>query len=181
MVNLLSSKEKSALLIRYRLRLVTITALMLSFAFAGGVALLMPAYFLAENEAEGAKSNLKSAESDIALSKFSRSGTEVSRTEERVSLLKDYQRVPAVERVLSRLTTHLTNDIGLTAIEVTRSDATSGTVIIRGIAKTRTALVDFGTRLQRDPAFQGVQVPLSDLVSDTNLTFSLPFTFKEIP
>ncbi|MES2014656.1 MAG: hypothetical protein V4437_02470 [Patescibacteria group bacterium] len=177
MVNLLPQSEKMKLRTFYYARLWSILALLLTVATLAGSAFLMPAYFLARGEADAATRSLAASEENAKLYAATGAMKDVSLLKERLAILKDYESDAVTELILSRLAGDASGDVGISSISVSFSSATAGKVSIAGKAKTRSSLIDFGKKLSDERIFSGVSVPVSDLVNETNLDFSIPFAF----
>lgn len=54
-----------------------------------------------------------------------------------------------------------------------------GNVVLRGTAQSRPVLVSFTEALRSEPLFSGVDSPVSNLLKEQNLDFSLTITIKE--
>lgn len=177
MVNLLPLKDQMKLRVRYYTSLASVFVFLLVGLSVVGIALLLPSYFLAQKESDTALRELAiSAESVKA---YQSSGTvqQISLLKERLAILKENDQGALSALVLSRLTSDLSADIQVQSISLTFTGKGKGGVVVAGLAKTRTGLITFGKNLESERIFTGAVVPVSDLASETNLAFSIPFTF----
>lgn len=177
MVNLLPLKEQMRLRARYYTALLSAGIFLLAGAFFLGTVLLLPSYFLAESEAKIAVRALNASADSVKAYQSSGIVQQISLLKERLMILGEYQRPQATALVLSGLTAAAPVDIQIRTAGLAFSGSGSGEVTVSGKAKTRAALVSFGKKLEENRIFDGVEVPLSGLVSETDLDFSLPFTF----
>ncbi len=180
-IDLLPEREKRALRMRYYFGLATIGAFMLALAVFAGAALLVPSYLLSKNQAESAERYFAAERLSAAQSDSSGTGRDVALLSERLSILKKYERQPAVADILSRIGTDAAGAAGLTIISMTFNANGSGTTTVSGTAPTRAALLSFGDKLSKESAFVGAQVPVSDLASDAALPFTIPFGYAPSP
>lgn len=177
MVNLLPAKEQMKLRVRYYSALATLFAFLLAGACAGGIALLMPSYFLAESEAAAAVRALDASAESVKLYQSSGTVQEISLLKERLSLLKEYEGNQAVALVLSRITADVSPDMHVSSIALSFTGPGKGSVTVSGNAKTRAALISFGKKLEDERIFSGAAVPVSELASETDIDVSMPFSF----
>lgn len=80
--------------------------------------------------------------------------------------------------------THLLRDlIGLIPPEIALKDMAidraQHKITLSGTAPSRSTLITFKSRLENDPDYTSVSLPLEQLLRETNLAFSLSFTFRE--
>lgn len=178
MVNLLPTKERKQLRRIYFARFATVFFFLASAVTFAGSLLLAPSYFLAESNANAARKDL-GISLESAASRASLDAKEkIAFLKERITILKEYQRAPASALILSHIAADASTDIGVNAISIVFTASGEGTVNVTGKAKTRTALIALGQKLQSDGAFHGASVPVSDLAGGNNIDFSIPFTFS---
>lgn len=177
MVNLLPIQQQARLRGRYYLGLLSSFIFLLAVVFFIGAALLAPSYFLAESEAASAVRSLNASAESVKLYQSSGIVRQVSLLKERLMVLTEYQRPASTAVVLSALTGAAPSGIQIQTVTLTFTGSQGGEVVVSGKAKTRAALVNFGKKLEENNLFSDAEVPLSGLVSETNLDFSLPFTF----
>jgi hypothetical protein len=97
---------------------------------------------------------------------------------EELNLLNRYDYRALMPQLFSSVLAELGDGITLSKISFTFSSDTEGKAALSGSSKTRSDLVAFVNALQKNPLFQGVSVPVSDLATETNLEFVLQFSFK---
>lgn len=177
MVNLLPHSEQRKLRVLYYARLLSACLVVLSVVCVVGTLLLIPSYLSAKARAASAQKSL--GQSLVRTNQNAASGVGQSLLvfKERITLLKEYHRQPASSYVLSRILSALPSGVRITAITFVFSGEGVGKVTVLGRADTRTALIEFGKKLEAESSFIGASVPVSNLVSDSNIAFSLPFEF----
>lgn len=174
---LLPIHERKALRREYRLRLIAVFLLLLSFALLIGMGALFPSYvkILYEEKAElGTALSLQNnkdlmeisaKEKELADDKFLVDELAKTNTSIRPSSL--------IESIgLQR------GSVSLTSIDVDLTSTTTAVMIIQGVAPTRDELLKFKEKLENLVPGNIVDLPLSQLAKNTKLQFSLKLTQK---
>ncbi len=178
MVNLLPPKELRALRRSYYANLVSTSCLMLLAVSLLGAALLLPSYFLSRGLSEAALAYVSASEGSAALSAANPEERNLGSLKEQLSLLEAYDQKPLAALVFSNIAEHASGDIGVNSISLTYGEEPGeGRVTVHGEARTRAALIEFGKRLSEEALFRGASVPVSDLVTESNIEFSMTFSF----
>lgn len=178
MVNLLPEITQQKLSALYWTRLAALALFLLSLAGIIGVAGLLPSYFIASAEADAAAHSLAASQQALQLGEKGGAPGTLALWTERVALLKDYPRPPLAASALSTLTAGLPPGVTFSKIVLTPEDGAHGTISLSGKAATRDALLAFVKELQGKSAFSGVSVPVADLATETDVPFSLSFSFS---
>lgn len=177
MVNLLPTQDQAKLRVRYYTGLASSFVFVLVGVCILGTTLLIPSYFLAETQAKSAVRALDASKESVELYQSSGVVQQVSLLKERLKILKEYEGVQTIPLVLAELTTRIPDGVRVNSISIASTGIGTGTITISGTAKTRTALIGFGKKIENVRIFKGATVPISTLVSETDLDFSIPFSF----
>ena len=178
MVNLLPAEDQTKLRVRYYTGLLSSFIFVLVGVCILGTALLMPSYFLAQSEAKSAIRALEASKESVGLYQSSGIVQQVSLLKERLKILKEYEGVQTVSLVLAELTTRVPEGVQINSTAIVFTGAGVGTITIAGKAKTRTALISFGKKIESVRIFKGASIPISNLVNETDIDFSVPFSFE---
>lgn len=181
MINLLSERTQRSLRMAYYARFATVAALLCALAVFAGGALLAPSYFLAAVDEGAARDTL--ASSDRMLASESATGNEevLAQAAEQVSLMKEYLRTPSIAAALSAFTARVPGGVVVSAVSVTPGAGGTDSVSLSGSAKTRNDLLSFADALRASSSLSGVSVPLSQLAGETDIKFTLSFSFAPHP
>lgn len=177
MVNLLTAQDQMKLRVRYYTGLLSSFIFVLVGVCVLGTALLVPSYFLAKAEAASAIRALEASKESVELYQSSGIVQQVSLLKERLKILKEYEGVQTVPLVLAALTTNVPSGVQINSTSILFTSAGAGTITISGKAKTRTALISFGKKIESVRIFKGASIPISNLVNETDIDFSVPFSF----
>ena len=173
MINLLPGEAKKNLKREQRLRFLSVTFLLMAFVSLIALLLSIPTGILLSRHADTLAGSMDLAEAvekrssdvkkDLAhaasliehLSKSEEEGINVS------SMIYDLDQLAGEEVLL----THFNFD-------------DKKKIVLSGIASTRSTLSLFRDRLDGDDRFKSVELPLSSLVKDTEVPFSITLTLK---
>lgn len=175
MVNILPHKTQNELRLMYYSRLFSALLLAASFVVVVGGGVLIPSYFLAQEEAAASKRYAEALTQTLSLSEGSSAGQTVTTLSEQLALMRGYRVEPLLSRGLSTVVSGIPDDVSIRKLSFKFTSASEGQVVITGNAETRASLVAFVDALKKEPLFKGVSVPVADLVSDTDLPFTLTF------
>jgi Tfp pilus assembly protein PilN len=176
MVNILPHKSQNELRAMYYSRLFGTFFLSTGVVIIIGAAVLIPSYFLAQEEADASRRYADALQQTLTLGEGSSSGKMLPVLAEQVGLMKAYQADPAIAPALKRIIGVLPDEVSIRRISFTFLSITDGRVTLNGNAETRAALLAFVDVLKKDAQFKGVTVPVADLVADTDLPFTLSFS-----
>ena len=175
MVNILPHKTLNELRMMYYSRLLGTLLLLGALVIGSGAGVLVPSYFLAQEEAEASKRYAAALQQTLSLSEGSAVGKALPVLAEQVTLMKSYQADPMLSPSLERVTAAIPDNVSIRRMSFKFSSITDGQITVVGNAETRAALIAFVDSLKKDPLFKGVTVPVADLVSDNDLPFTLTF------
>ncbi|MBY0539608.1 PilN domain-containing protein [Patescibacteria group bacterium] len=176
MVNILPHKTQNELKLMYYSRLFGALFLAGAFVMLVGAGVLIPAYFLAQEEADASKRYAEALSQTLSLSEGSSAGKTVTTLAEQLTLMRAYRAEPVLSRGLSAIVAGIPDDVSIRELGFKFTSTSEGDVIVTGNAETRSALIAFVDALKKEPLFKGVSVPVADLVSDTDLPFTLRFS-----
>lgn len=102
--------------------------------------------------------------------------TDVERAELIIKQLKRTKALPREIDIVAEIQSHASGDIQLTAFTIDVSGQKSDLVQVSGVAATREALAGFKTALETSSFFEKADIPISSLVRDTDLPFTITLT-----
>lgn len=177
MVNILPNKQQRALYVRYYTQLFSTFFLVVAAAVMLGAVLLVPSYFLAQEEAKLLRQSADAQLQRLTLGGSTNEGQVMQTLEEAVSLLQTYEHDSVVTKAIVAVTAVTPSGVTLQKVRILTGDS-GGSVTLSGTANTRAGLVEFVSELQRKSIFSNVSVPVSDLAAEEDLNFSLSFTLN---
>ncbi len=167
----LPQDSKKEAVSEYRQRLAIVgTGLLLAFLVAGCV-LALPTYQIMKIRKESAvlerDALVTSLKDDPAMLQ-----AEVRDINGKVSTLKGTSESATIMATLDRLLAQRGNSIAITNVSIKRS-GTGSSLTLSGIASTRDALVAFSKRLQGEPSFKNVNLPVNSLARSKDIVFNI--------
>ncbi len=176
MVNVLPHTEQKKLAWRYRLRLVTTLFFILTAACAAGLIFLVPSYFIAVEQVDTTERYRSAVAGTIDL----RGEESIERTSatvaERIRVASEFDTASRLSTVISDLSGVPRPGVALFRISMTPREGTFA-VEVSGEAKTRTNLLTFAEALRESGAFSNVALPVSQLVLERDVPFTLQATY----
>jgi len=177
MINLLPPATQKKFTRRYYLRFFSFLFFGLALAVLIGAGLLVPSYFLARSEAVSAERYARAVEETVGLKEQSGATQETAMLAEQVKILSSFENVPVTAHALSEIERALPKNISLEAIRIQHGDSGEGTITVIGVSGSRADLLRFSEALKGNSFFNGVSVPVGQLVNETNVPFSFSFRF----
>lgn len=183
MIDLLPSSEKIAIRKEYRLRVLTVCFVALSFALLATVASFLPTYLYTLSRYEAFLTESQSDETQSRISQMKEMETTVRDTNKKIEALKGVGATMHVKDVVFEILeskspglviTALSYDIGGNVSKKGKEDIiNSATINITGKSSDRAALLAFKETLSQKQEFGTVDLPISNLVKDTDIGFSI--------
>lgn len=184
MINLLPLQQKKSLYKLLVLREVEVFLVGFLCIEIVCIVLLTPGYLFLKTKSSSIAievSNLKNSESLIVDKNMNQTINDIN-TKLSIFPSTFYEVYPSKD-VIIPLTKHRVPGIAITGISYTNNtDNTNSNrkpdLEVRGVAKSRLALLDFQKSLESDPVYSVVNVPISDFVKGSNITFSILISTK---
>lgn len=180
MINLLSTTEKEMLYKNRLMRALVVFLGALTFAFAAGAFLLLPSVFLVLAKEKNERNQIGFLKKATPVLDEKDALVERARVISRkIGVLEKndfFEIAPLVNDILSlkKKTARLTGFFYERTEE--KSGGISRELTVKGTALSREALVSFSRALEENPAFSGVELPVSSLVQSVGIPFSLTLT-----
>jgi hypothetical protein len=172
MSNLLLEDEKKSMRRDYLVRLLATLLFLLSLSLLIGSVLLLPSFFLVESKKQTLlkETSLEGLKVSLALNPRE----VIADAERKIELLADVGNRERVGALLASLLKEKSAGIMLSSITYMR-EKDVGSFVVGGVALSRSALVDFSNKLERNSRFTDVQLPVSNLASNRDILFSISF------
>lgn len=174
MLTFLFDQYKENIMGQYKLRLATIYIFILGILCLVGAALTVPTYILLE-----ARLTTANLEKNTALPGENTGSIEkeITAIKRRITTIEiDSAEIP-IATILERIMSKKDSDIRIDGISLKRN-VESGAISITGVAPSRDALVAFSKRLQGEPSFTNVNLPVGSLTRSKDVPFSINIDTK---
>lgn len=175
MINLIPNQEKKKMAADFYLRLFTIFFVVIALAFFVGTLLLVPAYSLSLTQKNTISEKLE-IEKELPLFK---SNQEVLSTVRdlniKINLLEkvNTDKFIVSERVIDEIILKKMSDIKINQISYEKNFLNEKSIYVQGNAPSRERLLVFRQMLENNPLFSEIDLPISNFIKGTNISFSL--------
>lgn len=180
MINLLPISGIKRVISEYRIRLTATALVMLATTMIIAIILLVPAYLLASHKQSTVVENLsKTDDKKTSFQEAKNLEIIVKETDTTIDLLNEKGKKFTLSSDLLQKTAHYkTEDIKIRGIFYNKTDIES-TLSLKGMATNRQSLTNFVEILKKDAVFKDVSLPISDLVKDKNIDFTVMIKYKD--
>jgi cell division protein FtsL len=173
MINLIPPSAKRSVIREYWKRVATVWLFLLSATAVILSVFLLPTYLVLTNEISSLKNTMSESQSKISNYDVSvKSLVSVSQHSARLIANKQDIQFSAVSQKLQSLA----NEGVVIDSFIFTVDSVLTTLQVSGTAEDRTSLVSFKDKIQNDNLFSKVSLPISNLIKDKNLPFSMEIT-----
>ncbi len=173
MINLLPPSAFKATVREYRYRVLAVWLYLLGTATLIGTVTLVPPYLLVGAQINVLETSVTSASDKVA--QYDDAAKQLTETTDRAELLRS--NAPANFTAYKETIEGLVEaGVTVSALTFIRNGTSSVTVAVKGEASNRQTLAGFRDRLESDPSFARVDLPVSHLIKDADIPFSLQIT-----
>ncbi|MBI2120031.1 MAG: hypothetical protein HYT94_00205 [Parcubacteria group bacterium] len=188
MIDFLPVSEKQALRKEYRLRVFTVCLGMCSVVLVLSILSYLPTYFAVSSQYTESLISSQSPETKDRLSQVKEVEMAVSETNKKIDTLLGGVPTPLVKdifldvlqsRPLGVVITHLSYDRGGVVSKKGQNETVSSNIILEGRSLDRKTLLLFKEQLAQKKKFSTIDLPLSSLVKETDLGFTIKLSLAE--
>ncbi len=173
MINLIPPAARAKIVKEYWFRVIAVWMFLLGTGCLIVASLLLPTYMLLRSELTTLRNQVM--DNEVKVASFSTSAAELTKAMEQTRvLLTGGVMTPATtfDRALSELAG--------TAVQINATQfnfsTSSVTIMITGVANTRTDLATFRDVVEGSPLFSNAVLPISSLIKDRDLDFTMTIT-----
>jgi hypothetical protein len=172
MINLTPPAAKKVVIREYWLRVVTVWAILIGTAILVASSTLIPVW-LYLNTQTTALADLVSGSAGKTQT-YTTATAELTKANTQARLLLNQKPSYRLSTEAARLQAITSGDILLTEIKLQQSG--TPVLLVTGVAATRVALAQYQRKLETEPSYIVVDLPLSSLIKDVEVPFSLTIT-----
>jgi len=173
MINLIPPAAKKIMVREYWTRVLSVWLILFGTACVIITCLLLPTYLLINIKTSVLKEQATSATEKMA--SYDISATELQIANRQAQILLQPSEGPLFTDFVTDFKDKSGIGITISDYKFTRTK-TAGSITLSGLANTRQDLADFRDRLEEDERFFKVDLPISNLIKDSNLLFSMTLT-----
>jgi hypothetical protein len=168
MINLIPPEARTRIIKEYWFRVVTVWLFMVAVVGVTVAALLLPAYVLVTSQVRVHESSATEATEQAAASKI------LVDASTEASLIVGDSNAQSLLEVLDMVESEIVpGSIVVNGYSFVRAGVVLGEVKIEGVAATRLALASFRDELIMQPLIERVDLPISNLAKDKEISFSM--------
>ncbi|MES2967049.1 MAG: hypothetical protein V4668_04670 [Patescibacteria group bacterium] len=174
MINLIPPAAKKSIKGEYIKRVLTVWLLLFSAAFGILAVFLLPTFVALRSEISVLEQTAQAGQARV--SQYDVTATELITANTQATLLLERATSSAPSEVINTLITLAGPRVSLTNFQFTNL-ATAGKITLSGIASTRQDLAVFRDGVSSDERFSAVDLPISNLIKDKDLLFTMNISF----
>ena len=178
MSNLLPPQDKKRLLLEYDIRLLAVFLFLLLFTGLLASTFLLPSYFISQSKAASIERQSELLKRAITFRESDLSVASLVTTKQKLGGLSAIEsKTPHIE-VIGAIVRSTDSSVTVDALYYTKNADGSAELKLTGRALSRVALISFSDRLKKEPLFEQVDLPVSNLARDANIIFSITLKGK---
>ncbi|MEK7535534.1 MAG: hypothetical protein AAB590_00775 [Patescibacteria group bacterium] len=175
MINLLPQESKVEIRKWYHNKITVVSLTFLLVALLLSIIFLVPALIATRTKQGLIESNLATAKSRPISQEAENLKDMIREVNAKLKIISgESTSSPTFSSYVDKIFAHKTSAISLTHIE----ESEPGHIVLRGLARTRTALLAFIRELDGDETFAEVISPISNLINNTDIEFSVDLKTK---
>ena len=174
MINLIPNEEKKKKVRDFYFRLFVVSLFVLSFSILIADAVFLPSYFIASAKKNFINSQLTTQKAKPLPEVDKEILSQISDLEKRLTLIENTRKDKYIvsARVINEIIFKKISDIKINKISY-QNNLTGKIIRVSGTAKSRERLLLFRRALEDDPEFKKVDLPISNFIKGSNISFFL--------
>lgn len=169
MDNLLPEEEKKLIRREFKFRIMGVFLLLCFTIEIFGLAFLLPAYIYSSTRESLAK--VKKESLGKLKDEDEKTFTELKKLQGRIVFLMPSEHI-SFSRSVGKALSHVDNNVRLQSIKLDVKDSENHTLIVKGRADSRQALLDFSSALKHEQDVESVDIPVSSFADNSNIDFT---------
>jgi len=177
MLNFTLNKDKKEIFSEYFLRVFIYFFIFLFFAFIILFSLFMPSVFHSEYKKDNISQQLNYVKKQVGPN-----NTDSIEIIKRVNILGGMLidiKTSRFSEIIEKIISLKNSGIKINSISVLNNDESTIKISINGLSKTRENLTSFDKELKKSELFQSVNLPVSNLIKNTEADFSMNLIYKK--
>jgi len=179
MLNFLPQNNKKKIILEYLSRILIMLLIFLFFAVVLLISLFIPSIIFSKYKNQTVKNQLESIKI-----------TNINENQDPIELIKKINTMIGIlsggntvsllmSNTIQKIISLKNKDIEILSISISDNSTSSEKIIINGIAKTRDGLTLFDKDLKNDGLFYSVDLPISNLIKNTNAQFTITLIYNK--
>lgn len=176
MINLIPQVAKDKIISEYWVRVVSVWLFIISLACIIISLLLLPVYVLVSAKVDAYSTSANEGAGKVA--EYDVSALALTQVNSRAQMLLESGKVKQFSELVTVISSLQGSSITITDFDFHRTDTVPESVQINGKATTRQSLASFRDSLLALPWVKDVDLPISNLAKDRNITFNISIVLK---
>ncbi len=176
MINLIPQVAKNKIISEYWVRVVSVWMFVISLASIVVSLLLLPVYVLVTSKVDAYSTSADEGAGKVA--EYDVSASALTKVNNQAQMLLEAGKVKQFSELVTAISALQSPDITITEFNFHRSGIVPKTVQVNGKAATRQSLASFRDSLIALPWVGDVNLPISNLAKDRDITFNISIVFK---
>ncbi|MCA9358277.1 hypothetical protein KC902_03375 [Candidatus Kaiserbacteria bacterium] len=177
MINLIPKHAKKSLRVEYLIRVVSVWMILWSVALFASASILLPAYVLIGTQVAGYEQSAFEAMERVT--QYENTSAALILASQEAKQIIDSSTVAPFSVYVAMIESLEGNHVRVTQIGLNQVGGVVSPIVVNGIANDRQALASFRDRLLADARVDSVDLPISNLTSDRNITFNITVTLAK--
>ena len=173
MSNLLPGEQKKEVLREYSLRRAAIALIFIASIFMFAILMLVPTRIVLLLRERQVAEELSIKQAAQEPGQNDGSVAILTETKEKLAALSEKRGERVIHRALESIIAERREDISITGVSYSRGSGGPETITLDGVSPTRQRLIAFVRALEGLEGVEKVDLPISDLIKDEELEFSL--------
>lgn len=176
MINLLTQEEKKKIRKEYLFRLSLVALVLLLGSSLIGIALLIPPFLISSIKERDVRGQSELLKQSIENSSRDSSIVQLREAAQKLEALAEAKDQIKIADMFKRVADHRTEGIELAGLFYKQVSDNEAILTVSGVANNRGDLLAFSRALEQDLLFSGVELPVSNLAKEENISFSFKIT-----
>ena len=177
MINLIPQVAKDKIISEYWIRVVSVWLFIISLASIIISLLLLPVYVLVSAKVDAYSTSANEGAGKVA--EYDVSALALTQVNTRAQMLLESGKTKQFSDLVATISVLQGSDITVTELDFHRSGIVPKSVQVNGKATTRQALASFRDSLIALPWVKDVNLPISNLAKDRDITFNISIVLKD--
>ena len=173
MFNLLQDNLKEKIKADYKFRRLSVFLSFIIFLQVSFLIFLLPSWIISLFREREAISQIEKMNQSLLSQNKDSVASIITGTNAKLNIINNILNYPEVIPIVNVILSNKTSSIYLNGLTYTSTNASTSVLTIQGISLTRESLVSFVKNLEKSGAFKVVDLPVSNLAKDKNISFSI--------
>jgi hypothetical protein len=171
MINLIPQKAKRRILIEYWFRVITVWLILWASALFIGAVIIFPAYVLVGHQVSVYEESAAEASEKVA--SYENVSKSLVQASQQAKVIMDESEVQIFSYYIKLIEGLQSEGIQVSKIKLNRDNGEIAPVVLVGVARDRKTLASFRDRLLEEEQIISVDLPISNLASDSDINFTI--------